>query len=389
MKIPFIPLAISCAALFSLSARAQLTVTELGGGLFPNNFSTQPASTAFGRDEIGGGSLPQHKIPNVRDAIYGNGNSWIGDSENSFIGISFGSAPLSVGQFAFGRDNTSTFFDRTAGTYTLQYTTTPNPDATTPEAGWITIGSLTQSQDDAGAFSSSRRHAFNFPSVSATGMRLITPGSSFASGAAIDELEFTSFAPAPLTLQLTGGALNPVTNIALDVNGGAAFAKDLINNGGFPAHTIPHLNDGIYGNNNSWIGNSEDSFAGVRFTAPQSIERVAFGRDNTAGFADRADGYYLVQYTTATNPDASTADAEWMTIGPAFIDASEATRALRHEFSFSPVAGATALRIITPGNGLGSGRAIDELEVYAIPEPGSAMLACVGLATLFRRQRRS
>jgi len=388
MKISFTPLGISCAALVSLSAHAQLTVTELAGGLFPNNFSTLLGSTAFGKDEIGGGGLPQHKIPNVRDAIYGNGNSWIGDSVNSFIGISFGAEPISVGQFAFGRDNTGMFFDRTAGTYTLQYTTAANPDASTPEAGWITIGALTQSQDDAGVYSGSQRHAFSFPSVSATGMRLITPGSSFASGAAIDELEFTSFAPAPLTLQLTGGVVNPLTNIALDSNGGAAFAKDLINNGEFSAHTIPHLNDGIYGNNNSWIGNSEDSFAGVRFLTPQTIERLAFGRDNTAAFADRADGYYLVQYTTVTNPDASTPEESWTNIGPAFIDAAAADRALRHEYSFSPVAGATGLRVITPGNGINSGRAIDELEVYAIPEPGSVLLAALGGATMLMRRRR-
>jgi len=388
MKSSSLFLAIACAATSALTVRAQLTVTELGGGLFPNNFSTLSGSAAFGKDEIGGGSLPQHKIPNVRDAVYGNSNSWIGDSLNSFIGISFGSAPLSVGQFAFGRDNTAAFFDRTAGTYTLQYTTIPNPDASTPEAGWITIGALTQSQDDAGVYSGARRHAFNFPSVSATGMRLITPGSSFASGAAIDELEFTSFAPAPLTLQLTGGSMNAETNIALTANGGTAFAKDVINDGSLAPHQIPHLNDGLYGNSNSWIGNSEDSFAGVRFLTPQTIERLAFGRDNTASFADRADGYYLVQYTTVANPDASTPEESWTNIGPAFIDAAAADRAQRHEYSFAPVAGATGLRVITPGNGINTGRAIDELEVYAIPEPGSVLLAAFGGAAMLLRRRR-
>lgn len=390
MKVSFVPLAISCAALVTLTARAQLTVTELGGGVFSNNFSTLPGSSAFGKDEIGAGTLPQHKIPNVRDSVYGNSNSWIGDSANSFIGISFGAVPLSVGQIAFGRDNTGTFFDRTEGAYTLQYTTTPSPDATTPDGSWLTIGSITQTQNDAGVYSSSRRHAFDFLAVSATGMRLITPGSSFASGACIDELEFAPFAPAPLTLQLTGGTMNSATNIALDANGAIAFAKDLIGNGSFsPTHAIPNLNDGIYGNANSWIGETEDSFAGVRFANPQEIRGVAFGRDNTAQFGDRADGYYLIQYTTVSSPDASTPDSSWNNIGPAFLDASDPNRALRHEYSFAPVSGATGLRIITPGVGLTSGRAIDELEIYAVPEAGSAALACVGVAMLFRRRRRT
>jgi len=97
----------------------------------------------------------------------------------------------------------------------------------------------------------------------------------------------------------------------------------------------------------------------------------------------------VMKAAKAANPDASTPDSSWLTIGPVFIDASSADRALRHEYTFDPVSGATALRIIAPGAGIGDGRAIDELEVYAIPEPGSAalILACGMLAGLRRRRR--
>ena len=387
MKNP-LPLALVVAVSAVLSAQGQFTVTQMNGS-FSTNYSTLPTSTAFGRDEIGGGGLAIHKIPNIRDGVYGNDSSWIGDSQDSFVGISFGTTPLSVGQFAFGRDSTGTYSDRTAGTYTLQFTTVPNPNASTPEAAWTTIGSLTQSQDDAGLYSSSRRHAFNFTPVSATGMRLIAPGSSFVNGADIDELEFAPFAPAPLTLQTVGSTMNFATNIALVTNGGVPFAKDLLQNGAYLEHTIPHLNDGLYGNAQSWIGDSEDSFAGVRFAAPSTIGRVAFGRDNTGQFGDRADGYYLVQYTRAANPSATTPESDWFDIGPAFVDAVAADRGLRHEYSFAPVAGATGLRVISGGNGIATGRAIDELEVYAapIPEPGTASLALAGLVLLARRRR--
>jgi len=383
MHKPVLIAALASVILPAVVARAQLQVTEMNGTLFPGNYSTLPTSTAFGKDEILGGSLPIHKIPNVRDGIYGNSNSWIGDSPDSFIGVSFGGTPVPVAQFAFGRDNTGQFADRSGGTFTLQYTTTPNPDVNTPADQWLNIGAITQSSNDGGAFSSAKRHAFSFPSVNATGMRVLTPD-----GADIDELEFTSvFVKPTITLALVGGSLDPVKDIALDQNGGVAFAKDVLQ--GFPAHNIPHLNDGIYGNPNSWIGNSEDAFAAVKFALPQQINRIAFGRDNTGQFLDRADGYYLVQYTKDLNPDASTPDANWLTIGPVFIDAAAADRELRHEYTFDPVAGATALRLIAPGNGIGSGRAIDELEVYAIPEPGSALLLVAGgaLAGLRRRRR--
>ena len=361
------------------STRAQFTVTEINGGLFAGNLSTLPGSSAFGKDEIGGGGLPIHKIPNVRDGIYGNSNSWIGDSLNSFIGISLGATPVSIGRIAFGRDNTATYFDRTAGLYTLEYTTDPNPTAGT--IAWTTIGTINHAPGDPGVLSTSRRHAWNFAPVNATGIRLTVPGSSFTDGADIDELEVAAFAPAPFTLQTVGGTMG-LGNVAL---GGTAFAKDVLP--GYAEHTIPHLNDGIYGNANSWIGNSLDSFAGVTFTSPSTIDRIAFGRDNTPFYADRSDGYYLVQYSVIPGANETTPDIGWTDIGPLYIDPLDPNRALRHEYSFGAVAGATALRIVAPGDGIASGTAIDELEVYGVvPEPGTAALLALGGIVALRRR---
>ncbi len=370
------------AFFWTATAHAQFTITELNGGPFADNLATLSTSSAFGLDEIGGGSLTQHKIANILDGIYGNSNSWIGDSENSFIGISLGKDPVSIGQIAFGRDNTGMFSDRSAGLYTIQYTTEPNPDASTPETMWNLVGTINHPPGGTGFLSSSRRHAWNFEPVQATGIRIIVPGSSFANGGAIDELEVAPFAHAPLRLQSVGGTMQP-GNIALE---GVAFAKDVI--GGYEQHSIPHINDGIHGNANSWIGDSLDSFAGVRFSAPATIDRIAFGRDNTGAFADRADGYYLVQYTTAADADSTTPDTNWINIGPLYLDPTDPERALRHEYAFDPVAGATALRIIAPGNGIGNGSAIDELEVYAVPEPGGAALVIIGATLLALRRRR-
>jgi len=390
MNKSVLSITVAAVTLTSVAAEAQLTVTELNGS-FIENFATRETSIAFGSDEILGGTLPIHKIPNVRDRIYGNDSSWIGDSANAFIGINFGAIPLTIGSIAFGRDNNGVLIDRTAGTFTLQYTTEPNPDASTPAEFWFTIGSVTQSETDGGLYSSARRKAFSFEPVEATGVRLITPGAGMSGGAAIDEFEVSSFVPAPITYLGTGGEMDKALNLALGTNGGIAFAKDIVihpvTNEPYAEHQVAHLNDGIFGNSNSWIGNTEESFAGIRFDLPQTINRIAFGRDNTGTFVDRWDGYYLLQFTRDANPDENTPDISWSNIGPIFIDATDPEGALRHEYSFAPVEGATGIRVTTPGGDVISARGIDELEVYAVPEPASAALALIGAMVVGCRRR--
>tara|TARA_B110000116_G_C16785947_1_gene560885 strand:+ start:1762 stop:2199 length:438 start_codon:yes stop_codon:yes gene_type:complete len=92
--------------------------------------------------------------------------------------------------------------------------------------------------------------------------------------------------PGNLVLVEESGDFAP-DNLALT---GTAFALDLINNGAFrPSHDIPNLNDGIYGNGNSWIGNSLNSFCGINLgTTEMTISSIAFGRDNTGTYSDRA-----------------------------------------------------------------------------------------------------
>jgi len=189
-----------------------------------------------------------------------------------------------------------------------------------------------------------------------------------------------------MSLVTTGGSMDVSTNIGLNTTS-TAFARDLLGNGSFaPTHTIPNLNDGIYGNSNSWIGDSESSFAGLDFNGSYTINRAAWGRDNTGTFSDRSGGTYQLQYTTTPDPNASTPDSSWITIGPVYYDHNGIDSADRHEYSFSPVT-ATGLRLFVAGNGLGSGIAIDEFEAYAVPEPAVAGLALLTGAGLLRRRR--
>lgn len=146
-------------------------------------------AVAFAKDLLPG-YAPTHTIANLNNGTYGNPSSWIGNSQNSFCGIRLGASPVAVGGIAFGRDNTNTYTDRTLGTYTVQYTTDPNPSASTPEDRWTTIGTLNYTGPGIPHFSfPSRRHRYEFTPVMATGVRLICPGNGIASGACIDELE--------------------------------------------------------------------------------------------------------------------------------------------------------------------------------------------------------
>jgi hypothetical protein len=216
------PLTFAVLFAAALPARAQLTLNQVGGAIGGGNYGTQGSTSAFGFDEIGAGTIPIHKIPNIRDGVFGNGNSWIGDSPNSFVGLNFGATAVPVGQVAWGRDNTGNFFDRTAGTYTVHYTQVPSPGTALPvtgdpATGWATIGSVNYLFAGAAGspLSMSSRHVWGFPSVNATGIRVTAPGSSFADGACIDELEAYTFAAAPLSLVTSGGSMNVSTNLAL------------------------------------------------------------------------------------------------------------------------------------------------------------------------------
>jgi len=420
-----------------------LTLVEQGGTFAANNLASAAAAGAipFGSSALGPQlGIPFHVIANANDGLYGNGNSWIGGDANPyprpFIGVAFdGSSTIS--SFAFGRDNPGAFADRNLGLYELQYTTTAFPDATTPDASWTTIGTLDYQSPAGGNFSLPHlRHRYNFsPVANATGVRLIVPGTGIAAGTAIDELELYAtpgvFVPPPPNLVLTpspgfGIGYNgnngpkvpsspaPVPdNLALTSHGSTPIGSSALGPElGIAFHQIANINDGQYGNNNSWIGASGDTspFIGVLFDGPVAMESVAWGRDNgndttdcCGGQAmDRSMGVYTLQFTRLANPTGSTAETGDPTTGWATLATADYRLAdpgvfdpwLRHQFTVrengAPIV-ATGFRLKPPSSGLATGTAIDEIEVYGtpVPEPSTIVLAALGIAGLFAVRRRN
>ncbi len=194
-----------------------------------------------------------------------------------------------------------------------------------------------------------------------------------------------------LTPAVNGGTFLP-DNFATQP-GATAFAFDELANGSFAIHQTENLNDGIYGNSNSWIGEQTPTFAGISLAQSITLTGFAFGRDNLGFLLDRVTAG-VVEVTSEVSPNAGTADNLWTAIG--FVDGTAyASPSFRHFFTLdTPVINVTGIRFSGLIGGIGSGMAIDEIEVYGtpsnIPEPMTtavlAGMAALGLATWRRRK---
>jgi hypothetical protein len=435
---------------FSTSASpapAPLNLASVGMGAIP-----------LGSSELGpaiGTAPPTHYISAINDQQYGNRSSWIGNDgdANPFVGVAF-DGMVQMTHIAFGRDNgdgtdpCGACSDRNLGLYTLQYTQLADPTAATPETGdattgWASLGTVNYLNAQPGVFDPALRHQFTVSQggnpISATGVRIKPPGTGIGAGTAIDEVEVYGIGltppPPPGQLVLTpaagfsigwdgnnGAHGDPSTgasvpdNFALASRGAIAIGSSELGPAiGLPPpkHYIVAINDGNYGNANSWIGGDGDAapFIGVAFDGPVQMDKIAFGRDNGNEVTDdcggtcldRNLGVYGLQYTQVANPDGTTPltgdpATGWASIGtvdirgnkPGVFDAH-----LRHEFTIaeggSPIL-ATGFRLIPPGSGIGAnGTAIDELEVYgraAVPEPSTFALAGMGAIGLLAARRR-
>ncbi|MDR3402608.1 MAG: DUF1553 domain-containing protein [Chthoniobacter sp.] len=69
-------------------------------------------------------------------------------------------------------------------------------------------------------------------------------------------------------------------NVALASAGAKATASGVFINGGNSKHQLAHINDGLYGNGNSWISNEKGGgWVQLEFAQPERIDRVVWSRD--------------------------------------------------------------------------------------------------------------
>jgi hypothetical protein len=125
-------------------------------------------------------------------------------------------------------------------------------------------------------------------------------------------VRFTSFAttnnnryePCLDELEVFTAGDNP-QNIALASQGTRASSSGNLSDSG--RHQLPHIHDGRYGNNFSWISNElGKGWVQLEFSEARSIDRVEWARDREGQFTDRLP----VQYVVQTSLDGQT----WTTV---------------------------------------------------------------------------
>jgi hypothetical protein len=139
----------------------------------------------------------------------------------------------------------------------------------------------------------SQRNVDRFQSIAARFVRF-TIESANASEPCIDELEIFTAESAP-------------QNVALASSGAKATASGVYANGSSPIHQLAHVNDGQYGNSNSWIS-SENGRGWVQIELAElaTIDRVVWGRDRELKFRDRTATKYRI--------DVAAEPGQWITV---------------------------------------------------------------------------
>ncbi len=116
-----------------------------------------------------------------------------------------------------------------------------------------------------------RPNEVTFPVAEAKYVRFVIHRSS-SSQPCIDELEI--YGP------------DGKRNLALANSGSKATASSCLP--GYAIHRIPHLNDGLYGNDHSWIAaGATGEWAQIELAEPVKIAKVVFSRDRRGRYKDR------------------------------------------------------------------------------------------------------
>jgi hypothetical protein len=130
---------------------------------------------------------------------------------------------------------------------------------------------LTLASGDPPVFSD-KANEVAFPPQEARFVRFVVTGTSDGMQACLDELEV--YAPAGKT------------NLALASRDAKATASSCL--GGYAQHAIPHLNDGEYGNDRSWIpATAGEEWAQIELPQASAIAKIVFSRDRNRQYGDR------------------------------------------------------------------------------------------------------
>ncbi len=105
-------------------------------------------------------------------------------------------------------------------------------------------------------------------------------------------------------------------NVALASSGGVPLASGTYEGNAF--HKLEHINDGLYGNEHSWISSEAGrGWIEIRWPKTERVEAVGWGRDRNGAFSDRLPIQYRIEMQTP--------------FGDWFLVASHSDRQPRHD----------------------------------------------------------
>jgi mono/diheme cytochrome c family protein len=98
-------------------------------------------------------------------------------------------------------------------------------------------------------------------------------------------------------------------NVALASAGATQLASGTLP--GYAIHKLEHINDGLLGNDHSWIANSgRTGWVQINFAKKSRIKRIVWARDRTGRIGDRIATQYKIEAATAVDQWSVVADSE-------------------------------------------------------------------------------
>jgi len=275
---------------------------------------------------------PQHAVEHLNDGQYGNDFSWVAAGS----GVEWAQIelprPPKIHAVAFSRDRKREYADRTPLDFEILVST------------------------DGRQFKAARK-----VSAEAGAVTLRPRGQGFAASVPPptpaprrDESGRIRFATVEHETTVPDKDEHGLTNLARLPQAQAA-ASSLLQ--GYPIHQVRHLNDGLIGNDHSWISAQDPSWAEIDLGDAYWLCHVAFGSDSSRRYGDRAATRFRI--LTATQYNAHSHASTWTCV---YEHKSETPINTRSDFRFKPVR-ARWVRIAVESTN-GSQVRIDEIEVY-------------------------
>ncbi|NQT11616.1 MAG: discoidin domain-containing protein, partial [Planctomycetes bacterium] len=282
----------------------------------------------------------KHQIPHLNDGRYGNEYSWIAASPGEEWAQIELPAVASVGKVVFSRDRTRHYADRVPIHFAVQLSLDGDQ--------WNEVKEISTTAVPVAVI---RRHgSFSGVVPNAPPPPVVTPTGQILSAEPPADLKV----PDKDDLGFPNLALNPRAKPA---------ASSLLP--GHAIHQVAHLNDGLAGNEHSWISGEDPSWAEIDLGDVHWVYQVALASDNSRQYSDRAATTFSILTATEYNEDS--AASTW---SAAHRQSAGPPVQTRRTFKFEPVR-ARWVRIAVEAVSRNQVR-IDEIEIFGQSEPIAA-----------------